>query len=854
MTTVRKCNFYLFGRLQSTIPGRYFRHAAALGLVIGLSCFAFSHERTPTDFLATHCFQCHDAATAEGQLNLSETEWLPDVNDNFALWTQVYDIVSSNQMPPSEEPQPTNSERNDFLNSLREKMVHHQLARQEAQGRVVLRRLNRFEYANSLRDLLGVSTPLEELLPEDGRTDGFETVGASLDLSVAHLDRYLEAAERALLEATATTRSAPTTKIRTDYEETWHDYNHGFQNIQWANAEDGNLAIGWTGSAANGTLRAWHPPIPDARYRVRFRARAMMQRNVVDEQGEKKKVNVHDRNIIARVGIASLLKDGLAYSEEFFELSPHEYREFAYEARVPEGHSFSIVPYRLVPNAVDDRVMSSDMFAVVDWVEIEGPLYETPWPPRGHRLMYGELPMEPLSAEAADARVAKLRVVSTNPELDARRLISEFLPRAFRRQVEIAEIDAHMDLFREQLELGRPFDAALRAAYKMALTSPQFLFLREAPGKLQDHALAARLSYGLWGSLPDRELQELADAGCLTSPAALRQQTERLLSAPRAERFYHQFLGGWLNLRDIDFTQPDTKLYPEFDSYLQSSMVAEAEQFFEELVRHNLSVSHILDSDFAFCNERLAEHYDLTESFERPSQELRDDVFPPERMRLVKVALPPNSKRGGFITQGAILKVSANGTTTSPVVRGAYLLDRILGMPPDPPPKNVPAVEPDIRGSTTIRQQLDLHRNQPACAACHAKLDPPGFALENYDATGRWRTHYRVLPDNADDKSVKIPGSGERVYKQGLPVEANYSLPDGSEFSDIDEYKQLVLRDPRQIARGVVRKLITYLTGAAPDFADRDVVEQIVEAAESSRYGMRDLIHGVIQSRVFTCK
>jgi hypothetical protein len=815
---------------------------------------ASGNERNGLDssFLTVHCYACHTADTMEGGLDLHALAWRPDDPTDFAQWTKVYDKVAQGQMPPSDEPQPTAAARLAFVNHLREKLSRHTLDKQTTQGRVVLRRLNRAEYANTLRDLLGVSAPLEEMLPEDGRADGFDNVASALHLSVAHLERYLEAADRALIEATVTTRVSPTTTIRTDYEETWHDYNHGFQNSQWANAADGKLAIRWSGSAANGTLRAWQPPIPDARYRFRVRARAMMQRDVKDASGEKSKAFVHDRRIIAKLGVASLLKDGLAFDEAYVELSPESYREYIYEARVPEGHSFAIVPYRLVPVSPDERVMNGDMYVVVDWVEIEGPIYEGQWPPIGHRLLYGDLPLLPAESDGADAG---WRVTSHAPQADARRLISNFLPYVFRRPVETSEIEAHLELFREQLEIGRPFDAALRAAYKMALTSPQFLFLQESAGKLDDFALAARLSYGLWGSLPDPELTRLAAQGALSQPGVLREQTERLLTAPQAERFTKQFLAGWLNLRDINFTQPDTRLYPEFDSYLQASMLAESEQYFHELVRHNLSIRHIVHSDFALLNERLAEHYELKECFARAAAAIAEEAdFSNEPSRLIKVSLSPGSKRGGFITQGAVLKVSANGTATSPVVRGAYVLDRFLGTPPDPPPSNVPAVEPDIRGATTIRQQLDLHRNQPACAGCHARLDPPGFALENYDVTGRWRTHYRAIPESAGDKIVKIPGSDERLYAQGLPVEANYRLADGRAFTDIDEFKQLVLQEEQQLARCVVSKLMTYLTGAPPDFADRELIEQIVSEAAASQYGLRDLIHAVIQSRVFTNK
>lgn len=839
----------------SSAGGDYFltRLLAAVAIAF-LSSNLRSDDSTQSEnaFLKANCADCHSSSSREGGFDLSEIHWPVRAPKEMSRWIQVLDKVALGKMPPRDANQPSHSARTTFIDSVRTKLLDAQLNRQATEGRVVLRRLNRHEYANTLRDLLGVSTPIEELLPEEGRADGFENVGNALNLSVAHLDRYLIAVDQALNEATVSTRKPPTRKIRTDYEETWHDYNHGFQNLQWANADDGKLAIRWTGTSSNGTLRSWHPPFPDHRYRFRFRARAMMQRTVTDAKGAKSKEFFHDRRIVAKVSVASLLKDGSGFDEAYFELSPNDYREFMYETRVPEGHSFSLVPYRIVPVASDDRLMSDDMLAVVDWIEIEGPLYDGEWPPAGHRLMYGDLPMEPQDPAFMDSG---LRVVSAAPESDARRLIAKFLPRAFRRPVDDSELETYLELFREQLRLGRPFDAALRAAYKMALTSPQFLFLDESPGKLNGYALAARLSYGLWSSLPDSELMQIAATGNLTDPEILRNQTERLLCSPNSQRFVKQFLGGWLNLRDINFTQPDTKLYPEFDSYLQFSMLAESEQYFAQLVRRNLGISHVVHSDFAMLNARLAEHYELEDAFAGAPRSLEtDDDFPPEQSRLVKVSLPAGSNRGGFITQGAILKVSANGTTTSPVVRGAYVLDRILGTPPDPPPSNVPAVEPDIRGATTIREQLSKHRDFPACAECHAKIDPPGFALENYDVAGRWRTHYRVIPTNAIDKIVRIPGSNVRLYSQGPAVESNYSLDNGRSFADIREFKQILLEDKIKLARCFVGKLITYLTGATPDFADREVIEQIVSKAASSDYGIRDLIHGVIQSRVFTYK
>jgi len=782
-----------------------------------------------------HCYDCHDADAKKGGLDLTALKWQPDDIENLQQWTKVFDKVERGEMPPKKKERPATELSHAFLKTLHGELHGSSRRKQETEGRVVYRRLNRTEYVHTVHDLLGIDTPLRDLLPEDGTAGGFDNIGAALNLSAVHLERYLEAADLALKEATVTVPRVETKKIRTDYNETWHDWNApGFQNSQWTHSPEGLLAIRWNGiNGPHGELGAWSPPVPDARYRFRIRARAM-----IDKTGPNAR-NIDatrpDRHIILKVALADWPRTGLTFGNTYFEMSPTEFREFTYEARVPKGKTLWLSPYRAVPEKPDERAMVTGICAVVEWVEIEGPLHEQ-WPPPGHRLLYGDLPLQPADPKTPGK---DLRVTSAQPEADARRLLAAFLPKAFRRPVSEDEVSEHLALVQEQMSKGRRFDDALRAAYKMALCSSNFLFLQEKLGRLDDHALAARLSYGLWSTAPDEELTALATQKKLHDPAVLRAQTERLLASPKAARFTRNLLGSWLNLRDIDFTQPDTKLYPEFEQYLQQSMVAETERFFEELLQNNLSVQNILHSDFAMLNERLAEHYGIA-------------GVKGEQLRKVKLAA--DSRRGGFITQGAVLKVSANGTSTSPVMRGAYVLDRILGTPPDPPPKNVPAIEPDIRGATTIREQLDKHRNQPACAGCHAQLDPPGFALENYDVTGRWRTVYRAIPESAKDKVVNVPGTDIRHYTQGKPVDASFAMADGRAFKDVDEFKQIVLADPQQLARCVTEKLITHLTGAPIQFADREVIEAIVQKTEANDYGLRTLLHEVIQSRVFTHK
>jgi hypothetical protein len=806
---------------------------AVLALVSVMSVAADLRGRLQPMFEA-HCIDCHDAAEKKGGLDLASLTWNPSDAENMQQWVKLLDRVAADEMPPKKKSRPPAKVRSAYLGALNDALQQYSVTRQKQEGRVVLRRLNRVEYENTLHDLLGIDTPLLELLPHDATAGGFDNIGAALTLSAEHLDRYLQAADLALREATVTTLRPASPIEKMDFSESWHDWNHGFQNINWTVSPEGFLAVHWDGgNPPQGELHAWSPPVPDARYRFRVRARGMtIHEGHLAKPEDKDKP---DRRITLKLALCDSPHTGISYHPEFHEMSHTELREFTYEARVQKGQTLSVAPHRIVPEQPNEKPMERGLCAVVEWVEVEGPLYDS-WPPRGHELLYGGLTLVPQDAANPGT---KLRPVSSQPEADAARLLRPFLGKVFRRPATDEEVAEHLAVFREQVQKGSRFDDALRAAYKLALCSPNFLFLQEKPGKLDDFALAARLSYALWSSAPDDELIALALKSRLSDPATLRAQTERLLASPKAARFTRGFLASWLNLRDIDATQPDTKLYPEFELYLQQSMVRESETFFEELLRQNLSVRNVVHSDFAMLNERLAEHYGIAGV---RGEDIR------------RVELPAGSHRGGFITQGAVLKVSANGTTTSPVVRGAYILDRILGTPPAPPPKDVPAIEPDIRGATTIREQLAKHRDQPACAGCHAKIDPPGFALENFDVVGRWRTNFRVIPETATSANVRIPGSDIRHYIPGPAVDPSYALADGRSFREIDEFKQLILARPEAIARCIVEKLIAHLTGASVQFGDREVVEEILRRTSKSDYRLRDILHEVVQSRVFRNK
>jgi hypothetical protein len=466
---------------------------------------------------------------------------------------------------------------------------------------------------------------------------------------------------------------------------------------------------------------------------------------------------------------------------------------------------------------------------VVQWVDIEGPLLDS-WPPESHRRLFGDLPQAPVAGHR-DRR----EVVSQQPLVDAERILRDFTRRAFRRPVTDEDIKPFLDRVQTKLEQNDSFEQAVRVGLKAVLVSQPFLFLREKSGKLDNFALAGRLSYFLWSSTPDDKILALAEQGELSNPDVLREQVERMLQDPKAAAFTENFAGQWLGLRAIDATMPDSMLYPEFDDLLKVSMVKETMLFFDEVLKNDLSLTNFVNSDFAILNSRLAKHYGI------PGV---------EGLEFRKVELPPESHRGGVLTMASVLKVTANGTTTSPILRGAWVLDRILGTPPPKPTVDVEAVEPDIRGATTIRDQLAKHRQNAECASCHSKIDPPGFALENFDVIGGWRERYRSI---GEGEPAFVDGRKKR-YLNGPKVDAADALPDGRRFHDIDEYKQLLLADKDQLARALTEKLLSYATGAAPTTGDRAEIEAIVRNIAGKNYGFRSLVHEIVQSKVFQSK
>ena len=386
--------------------------------------------------------------------------------------------------------------------------------------------------------------------------------------------------------------------------------------------------------------------------------------------------------------------------------------------------------------------------------------------------------------------------------------------------------------------------------------------LDSSPGRLDGYALASRLSYFLWSTMPDGQLIDAAASGDLANLQKLYQQVERMLNHPKSKAFTENFNSQWLALNQIDSTTPDEQLYPEFDELLQVSMLRETRGFFDELLRNNLSVLSLIDSDWAMLNQRLAEHYKLladenSQLADLSARYVSTNSTSPlvSGLELKRVLLPQDSHRGGLLTQAAVLKVSANGTTTSPVVRGVWLLERLLGNPVPPPPMNVAAIEPDIRGATTIREILDKHRAADQCSICHNRIDPAGYALENYDVIGGFRERYRIVATEEELAAIlQSNNNKQKRFKLGPIVDPSDKLPTGEIFHNLEGFKRLMLANPEPIMRSLTERLLIYSTGHAIEFVDRAIVSEIVEKSKQSNHGLRSLVHAIVQSKIFLNK
>ncbi|MFM8436603.1 MAG: DUF1592 domain-containing protein [Planctomycetia bacterium] len=700
---------------------------------------------------------------------------------------------------------------------------------ESATVRAAKRRLTRREYEHSLRDLLDLpGLAVRDMLPEDARAHGFDRCADALDVSPVHVAAWHAAAGEALLTATAVDPTQPPA-VR-------ERLLPGAQDFFKLALLEGDAVFLKGGRYDDAALPLVSGPLPHklAHYEGLGLFPYKHSVGVFRRQGPNDHFALFFTGFtVPRSGRYRLSLSVWSFQWNKGSLEPLPAPEavtlhannrllgtFDAPALAPRTHTLdawlnageqllftaaSIPPVRVYERPGRAAAYVGPGIAL-DHLDIEGPIHDA-WPPAGHRLLYG---------------------VSARP--DVKQVLAAFLTRAFRRPATSAEIASYTALVQRRMKAGDPLDKALRTAEQAALCAPEFLFLGGPPGPLDDWHLAARLASFLWDSLPDDELHGLARRGKLRDPAVLRTQVDRLLDDPKARRFVEHFLDEWLDLREIDITTPDATLYPEYDPLLRDAMLAETQAFFAMLLADDLPVTTLVEADFAIVNQRLATHYAL----DTPSG-------PVQGTALRRVALPAGSPRGGLLGQASVLKVTSNGTVTSPVKRGAWVLRELLDDPPEPPPPDIPAVDADVRGAVSIRDQLALHAADASCATCHTAIDPPGFALENFDVIGGWRDRYRILPADAPAGTVAA----------GPAVDASGTLADGRRFESFVEFRRLLATDPQRLARALARQLVVYATGADITAADRVALEAIVERAAARGYGVRSLVHEVVASPLF---
>ncbi len=792
---------------------------------------AQSFEQDLRPLVHDSCVRCHGVRTVT-PLNLIDLDYDLTDHETFATWEKVYERLERGEMPPDTAPQPDQALVDDALSSLGTALTDANLSARGGQ-RTPLRRLTRLEYGFTIADLLGVDdelgAQLSQLLPAEADSGGFDTVAANQAMSPLHVQSYLAAADAALDAALQVGAPPPIEARFRDYRQS--DYLALLEGCDFLacgairQLDDAYVTFSETASTFS-FHTGWASelieiPVP-GRYRVTVEAYPFQADTVVTlalYQGRLVAVNAAMNRLIATMDLVGDETQTLEVTPFLYPgdlIAPVPFDNEPPPGDRPENY---FVPERHVRDYEGEGIALKS-------ITIDGPLYDSWPPPSTHALLPG-------IAFDADHNV----VLSKTPYEHVVDVVARFAPRAFRRPLAEGELEAYASLAEPLLAEGRPFVDVVRVPLRAILSAPAFLFHGQAgaTGGLDDFELATRLSYFLWRSQPDEALFELASAGRLSDPDILSEQVERMLDDPKAERFVHDFAGQALRLNELRATSPDPGLYPEYDDRLGQAMEWETRLFLAEVIATDEGVDSLIDADFTFLNRRLAEHYGVEE-------------VAGTHMR--RVTLTDESPRGGLLTQAAIHKITANGTTTSPIPRGNFVLSNLLGRPAPPPPEAVGALEPDTRGTTTIREQLDAHRNSPVCASCHRSIDPPGFALESFDPIGGFRTHYRV--SGGPDIDVGGGNIEPAPYAEGPAVDASGVTPGGGAFTGLEEYKALLLETELDaVARHLASQLFVFSTGADVEFADRSSIDAVVDAGRAAQHPVRTMIHWVVGSDLF---
>ncbi|MGI9497501.1 MAG: DUF1592 domain-containing protein [Mariniblastus sp.] len=808
-----------------------------MAVLLSLSGVIYADQST--QFVSTYCITCHGSDTQKADRRFDDLgDAITDLQQ-LELWQEIVDQLNLGEMPPPNKKQPSAEEKAEFLASVTAKIASARAELASGGQHTVMRRLNRFEYQQTIGDLLSLNVqawnPAADF-PPDVKVHGFDNNGRELVTSGILLEHYLGAAEEAVARATNFgprpeskqyaqqtpyyfngKEKAKLPKIfhvdrfrfipETPYTDMYGRHYRGghlpFRPLYGGVAQSGMYTIRVKAAAIDRVH-----PYGNALDDFRNGDPLVLELAMVDREGSVESTGsiTTERS----VGLVELSSE----EPDWFEWTTHIDQGFEPEVRFRNGTTATkrlvriitqkaaehpeVAPFAKMKSGFEKshgllKVYRGPKLRIYD-VRVEGPHIEQ-WPSAGHKLMYGDLQPDDLNQKTITQR---LRV---------------FAAGAFRRPLRSDELKPIERMVTGKLADGMEPLAALQLGFQTILCSPSFIYMQEGEGTLDGYSLASRLSFFLWSSQPDTQLLAHAKAGRLTDSKVLDAEVDRMLKDSRSDRFVGQFVRRWLDWDNIGEMPVSEDFGVYFRDNLESAMAGETKMFFRHILDENLPPKRFLDADYTFVNRELAAHYELA----------------PVVGNHLRQVSTEGTVRGGLMTQGSFLTASANGVDTSPVVRGVYALEKVLGYTPPPPPDDVPEIEPDIRGALTVREELTKHRSIATCAECHRKIDPLGFALENFDAIGAWRTE----------------------YGKQLPVDASGKLPSGEAFSGITELRTLLIERHETFTRSLTEKLMTYALGRELEIGDRPSTDKILAELQASNGGLRDLVRLIVQSKPF---
>ncbi len=810
---------------------------------------AIADDDHVVQFITEYCQRCHGPKLQRADRRFDCLTSTIETDDELGLWQDILDQLNLGEMPPEEAKHPTDEERRRVIKQLTKRLAESHERMENVAKKPVLRRLNSREYRNTIRDLLHVDmTTYDPTIgfPKDDQYEGFDNVGDTLVTSSYLLEHYLRAADE-IIEKVVKVGPQPESKLlhmAPPFDRTTNAHSGWVTDERRHTREYQSIFGGTKERFSYRPLDDIKEGVPhDGHYVMRVKASGLHRQHPYDDleligtdpeepirlalvSGSQKFGTLHLRQSIERTLHVFDLPDDVP---EWMECKI--WLDKGYQPRMTYQNGpyfFKTLPHpihRKYPDLFPIKLVYSNWWEVCQAiktpqirifdVELEGPFYDR-WPPAGHRAIFGDEPIAPQRT---------------------REVLTRFASRAFRRPATEHEIASLVQMVEQRQQSGENYLPAIKAALKAVLCSPSFLYLEDGSTRLADvehadqFAVASRLSYFLWSSMPDDQLLAQAAKGRLSDPDVLRQETERMLADPRAKALAGNFTDRWLRLYKLGEMPPDSSKFKHYYvGELEEAMARETHLYFRHVLDNNLSIRDFLDSDYSFVNRPLAKHYGLIEVWENANDiDEATTASSPSPFRKVTVDA---KKRGGLLGHASVLTATANGIDTSPVIRGVWVLENILGTPPSPPPPDVEPLEPDVRGAKTIREQLVKHRSVATCAECHRKIDPLGFALENFDAIGGERKFYD------EDRSQPVDTTGE--------------LPDGHHFEDVSGLRQALLTRTDQFAHCLTEKLLTYALGRPLTVHDRPVIDGILSDLADDDYQLRELVHHVVQSPLFT--